>query len=143
MTPQKALMAAIRTLLVTDPDVAALIDERVYDEIPEDDRGEELAGVAYPYLYAGPVAWTDVDMGAGRSLEIRARLFAVSADFDRDTVWAVADAVTRALHRAEPEISAPYALASHIRAVAGGDVLNPPSPKAAFVDVTATITLIA
>lgn len=139
--PQSAVEALVQALvarLKDDGRVKALVGARVFDEVPGDDNPRT------PYIYVGPATGRRIEMGScGRSRETRVRIFAVSTKFGRADVWAVIDAIFRALDNADDLVlAAPYSTSGDsLRFIQDGDVFEPPTPKSAFIDFTTTLTI--
>lgn len=135
---QRAVIAALRG----DAGLVALVSDRVYDDIPRD------APPASPYCYLGPLGDQRVEVGAAieepaslvDAFTVRCRLYAVSTAFGRVQAWAVAHAMRKALRWQALPLDAPYEMVEQIRVTAAGDVLDPLSPKAVFIDLATTIT---
>ncbi|HVL73321.1 MAG TPA: DUF3168 domain-containing protein [Beijerinckiaceae bacterium] len=136
MTHVTALQAALVALLKADAAVAAIVGAKVFDEIPEDQRGPT---VKPPYLYVGPVNKTRIEMGAFPPFRVRLRLYAVSTEFGRREAWLLADAVESALEDARPALAAPYEVTEPVAVLQAGDVIEPLNPKSVFVDVQTTV----
>lgn len=138
MTPEIALQIAVVDRLKADSAVAALVTDRVWDEVPTPRQGEE---VPVPYVYIGPIQRTRVE--TDYSLDpigaLRMRLYAVSTNFGRVEAWEVANAVAGALEGFTPSLSSPYAAQDMIRAGPLGDVVEPLNPKSVFVDITVPV----
>lgn len=138
MSPEIALQEAVVALLKADTDVAALVADRVFDEVPAD----RLPGTP-PYIEIGPINRTRIE-GCGKSWLIRMRLFATSTEFGRVEAWALADAMILALdddpERGVPDLPAPFAIADSLRVIQAGDVVDPLQIKSVFVDVQAIVS---
>jgi hypothetical protein len=113
-------------------EVVSLVENRSYDQPP--DRTEP------PYIYLGPINRQRLEIGCGSAATLRMRIYAVSIEFGREGAWKVADAIWDALDGAEPapDQNNPFRLQGAFEVLQAGDVLEPLSPKSAFVDLTAT-----
>ena len=134
MTPENALLDAVLAALAADPAVSAIVGDKVMDEVPAD-----RSPVKPPYVYAGPINRQRVPDTCARAWAMRMRVYAVSTGFGRREAWTLADAVVKALHRAELNLSEPLEAVDPVTVAQAGDVINPPAPKTAFVDITVTI----
>lgn len=134
MTPETALLDAVLAALTAAPAVAAIVDDKVLDEVPND-----RSPVKPPYVYAGPINRQRVPDTCARAWTMRMRLYAVSTGFGRREAWTLADAVVAALSRAELALPDPLEAVDPVTVTQAGDVINPPAPKTAFVDITVTI----
>lgn len=141
MAPEIALQKAIVERLLADAAVAAIVQDRIFDEVPAD----RLPGKP-PYIEIGPINRTRFE-GCGRAWQIRIRLFATSVEFGRVEAWALADAMADALDdRGDgetpvdpPELAAPWRITDSLRVTQGGDVIDPLQIKSVFVDVQAVV----
>jgi hypothetical protein len=138
MNSKQALQAAIVALLAADERLTALIGpDKVFDEIPEDDRGNATAEP--PYVYFGPIGSGRVETGGFPASAVTARLYGVSTAFGRVEAWDIVEAMHLALEGQEPELAAPFEIAAPLRFARDGDVIDPANPKAAFIDFTSTV----
>jgi hypothetical protein len=133
-----ALQAAVIEKLKKDAGVKALVNARIYDEVPSDkDRPTT------PYLYLGPVALRrPAETGpCSKVREAKFRMFAVSTEFGRLEAWAVIDAASDALDNSELQLTAPYStLGDDVKLINAGDVVAPVTPKSTFADFTVDLT---
>ena len=134
MTPENALLDAVLAALAADPAVSAIVGDKVVDEVPAD-----RSPVKPPYVYAGPINRQRVPDTCARAWAMRMRVYAVSTGFGRRQAWDLADAVVRALHHVELTLPTPLEAVDRITVTQAGDVITPPAPKTAFVDITVTI----
>lgn len=138
MTPEMALWSAIQTRLKTDGTVAGYVGAKVVDEVASD-----RTPVQPPYIYLGPVnrQWFEAvaDVSCGRIWTIRMRLFAESTKFNRQQAWDIASAVADSLDGFTPSLTSPYVSVGYLRGVQLGDVIDPPTPKSVFIDVSAVV----
>jgi hypothetical protein len=139
VTPETAFLKALIAVLKADAGVEAVVADRIFDEVPEDERGLSLAQP--PYLYVGPVNTTRVELGAwpASAWRVRARLYAVSTAFGRLEAWSAAHAARKALEGVELTLDDPFAAQEPVTATQAGDVTEPLNPKAVFVDLSTTI----
>ncbi|MCJ2132452.1 DUF3168 domain-containing protein [Methylobacterium sp. E-045] len=136
MTPELAFQKAIADLLIADPDVNALVNGQVFDEVPND--GEATP----PYIYLGPMNRRRVQMDCGQVWTITARLYAISVEFGRGQAWETIEAIVQALDMKEaPDVTltAPFSIQQPIQITQGGDVVDPLAPKSVFVDLSTII----
>lgn len=132
----EALQQAVVARLKADPAVKALVQARVYDEIPSDqDRPKP------PYVYIGPIARRRVEGGTCMRISLATvRLYAVSTDFGRLEAWSVIEACTAALDNKELPVADGYStLGEAVRVIQDGDVIAPVSPKSTFADFSVTL----
>jgi hypothetical protein len=138
MSPEIALQTMVVELLKADAAVAAIVGEKVVDEVPAD-RAPDYP----PLVEMGPINRTRVE-GCGRSWLVRMRLFCTSTEFGRVEAWDLADAVVLALdddpeRGPPPALPAPFHIADALRVVQAGDVIDPLQIKSVFVDVQAIV----
>lgn len=138
MSPEIALQSAVIELLKADAAVAALVGDKVLDEVPADQ-----APSLPPLVEIGPINRGRVE-GCGRAVEIRMRLFCTSTAFGRIEAWEIADAVWTALdddpeRGPPPTLPAPFYIADSLRCIQSGDVIDPLQIKSVFVDVRAIV----
>lgn len=132
MTPEIALINAVRTLLKADAGVTALVQQKTFDQIPE--------GTKAPYIYVGPAGRQRVVIDCYQAWTIRLRIYAISSNFNRAEDWDIAEAIVQALDHKEPTLPDPFALQDWLSVTQAGDVIDPNAPKSVFVDLTTTIT---
>lgn len=137
VSSQEALVAALLAALREDARLSAIVGGRIYDAVPRDARGEPSDAVA-PYVYLGPVAWSRIEAGCGPLLQFGVRFYSVSTRFARAEVWAAHDAMRAALDWRELALADGHVLVA-LRAMAGGDVTNPLSPRECFLDLSAQV----
>lgn len=134
MTPEIAFLDAVRAALLADPAVAAIVGDKVLDEVPAD-----RASVEPPYVYVGPMARARVSDTCGTAWTMRMRLYSVSTGFGRRQAWEASDAVARALNGVELALPSPFEAVDPILVTQAADVIQSPAPKTTFVDITVTI----
>jgi hypothetical protein len=132
VTPEIALINAVRTLLKADAGVTELVSQKVFDQIPP--------GTKAPYVYVGPASRTRLELDCGRAWSIRLRVYAISTGFNRSDDWDIAEAIEEAVNERLLTLPAPFEMQERIRVTQGGDVIDPNAPKSVFVDVTTTIS---
>ncbi|SEE59695.1 Protein of unknown function [Rhizobiales bacterium GAS188] len=141
LAPEIAFQMAVVAALNADAGVQALVAGRVFDEVPRE------APQASPYCYFGPVGTQRVEIGEAREEQssqsdawtARCRLYAVSTAFGRVEAWTVAHAMRKALRWQVLPIASPWEMVEEIRITASGDVLDPLTPKAVFIDLATTL----
>lgn len=141
MAPEIALQSAIVDLLKADAAVAAIVGEKIFDQVPADRVPGEP-----PYIEIGPINRTRFE-GCAKAWMIRLRLYATSTDFGRVQAWCLADAMAdllddrdaEGLPKTAPTLPAPYRILDALRVVQAGDVVDPLQIKAVFVDVQAVV----
>ncbi|GEP12256.1 DUF3168 domain-containing protein [Methylobacterium gnaphalii] len=135
LTPETALLDAVKTLLQADAGFSALAGKKIYDEIP----AAKSAGDNPPYAYFGPMRRSRVESGCGEFWTVQARIYAVSTSFGRRQGWALIDAIATALNLQEVVLAAPFVQQQPFIVTQGGDVVDPLAARQVFVDVTTTI----
>ncbi len=91
MSPSNEFQALIHARLIADPAVAALVGERIYDNVP--------AGAAHPYISFGPSDFGPVDMDGIQARDETLQIDIWSRQHGRRSeAAAINDAVYRALH---------------------------------------------
>lgn len=138
MTPLKALKIATVEALKADAAVAAIVGAKIYDEVPRDNRGDPSDASA-PFIYLGPLGWRRLELGCNPGYEVALRLYAVSTHFGREQVWALHEAMRAALDLKALTLAGGH-LMTPFRAMAGGDVISPLSPKECFLDLRAELS---
>jgi hypothetical protein len=131
VSPEIALINAIRTALKADASVAALIGANVFDQVS--------AQSTPPYIYVGPAGRTRVWNDCFQVWTQRIRLYVIYTTWNRTEVWTAAEALIQALDLKRFDLAAPYEQQEEIRITQAGDVIDPNAPKSVFVDLTATI----
>jgi hypothetical protein len=131
MTPEIALINAVRTLLKTDTAVTALITG-VFDQIPSQQQP--------PYIYIGPAGRTRLQIDCAQVWTVRVRLYAISTGYGRSEDWEIAEALVQALDLRDLRLEEPYAQQEPLRINQAGDVIDPTAPKSVFVDISTTIS---
>lgn len=129
MIPEIALRDAIMELLRAAPEVAALVQDKVFDGVPSDDDAAEL-----PWIAMGPIRTLPVDTGCGYAWQVTAKVFAESADFDRTPAWTIARAAIGAL--AKVQLPAEDGFLDELKMNGAGDVIDPGAIKTVWFDVT-------
>lgn len=90
---QQAVVAALKD----DDDLAALVDERVFDSVP--------ARAAYPYLTYGPVLLRDWSTGSNAGQEHAVSLTLYSRQPGFRECYAMTDAITACLDQASLDLT--------------------------------------
>lgn len=136
MTPETAFMAAVQAVLLANEDVAALVGEQVFDEVPADKSPGKP-----PYIFVGPINRQRVEpIGMNRIWTMRMRLYAESVGFGRKEAWAIGDAAAAALDGVELVLPDPFVASDIVRVSQAGDVLDDANRfKTVFVDLVTTI----
>lgn len=133
-----ALQAGVIAKLKAAPGVKAMVEARIYDEVPSDrDRPRT------PYLYLGPVNLRrPAEIGpCGKVRAATFRLFGVSTEFGRLEAWSVIDASIEALDNSELQLTTPYStIGDVVKLITAGDVVAPTSPKSTFADFSVVLT---
>ncbi len=132
------LVFALRAALKADAGVTAIVGAKVYDVVPGDKRGMPDDALC-PWIYIGPISAPRNEDFCFRAWSPRVRIYCATTDFDRQSVWALADAVDAALDQRELTLANGFAMASALRAVESGDVIDPMSPRIVFCDFTCVI----
>ena len=134
-----ALQAALVAWLRADSVVAALVGERVFDEVPADGRLPQDAA----YLRVESIESRRDPSGDGRCRPllhaITLRLVAATPDFGAKRCWTLAAAARAALDFAEPPLPAPYALQTPLEVVRLADVRSPIAPKIVLLTVQTAV----
>lgn len=128
MIPELALRDAIMELLRASPEVAALVQDKVFDSVPSDDVAAKL-----PWIAMGPIRTVPVDTGCGYSWQVTAKVFAESADFDRTPAWTIARAAIAALSKVQ--LPADDGFLDELKINGAGDVIDPGAIKTVWFDV--------
>lgn len=131
MTPEIALINAIRTLLKADSATVALVGQSVFDQIPSQQQP--------PYIYIGPAGRTRIAMDCYQVWTVRVRLYAISTGYGRSEDWEIAEAVIQALDLQDLTLADPYLQQEPLKINQAGDVIDPTAPKSVFVDISTTI----
>lgn len=135
----EALQRAVIVALRADSTVAAIVQDRIFDEVPSDqDRPRP------PYAYLGPVSGRRIEGGACVAAKaVTFRIFVVSTEFGRPEAWALIDAIEHALDGKPLPIAAPWStLGDVVRSIQDGDVIQPLDPKSAFADFATSLARI-
>jgi hypothetical protein len=131
MTPEIALINAIRTLLKADVSVGALVGQNIFDQIPSQQQP--------PYVYIGPAGRARIVMDCYQVWMVRVRLYAISTGYGRSEDWEIAEAMVQALDLQELSLADPYFQQEPLKITQAGDVIDPTAPKSVFVDISTTI----
>ena len=136
------LVDAIKAALKEDPNVAALVAAKVFDEVPGDQRSGGN-NASPPWIYVGPIQATRLDNDCDRMWSVTVRLFCASTGFGRREAWSIADAVDQVLDGLGGDVplalAAGFGLSSPFRASNSGDVIGPLFAKTVFCDFTCTV----
>lgn len=132
------LVIALREALKANAGVSAIVGAKVFDIVPGDKRGMPDDAIC-PWVYIGPISAKRWEDECYRAFDTRMRIYCASTDFDRTPVWALADAVDAALDQKVLSLDANFVMASALRAVECGDVIDPLAPRLVFCDFTCTI----
>jgi hypothetical protein len=124
--------------LKADAGVAAFVGAKVYDVVPGDKRGLPDDALA-PWVYIGPISAPRFEDECFRAWAPRVRLYCASLAFDRGEAWAIAEAVDAALDQQVLTLAGGFTMASPLRAVESGDVIDPLSPRLVYCDFTCVI----
>ncbi len=128
-SPEEALWSGICATLLGNEKVKAIVADRVFDEIPADDKRP-----APPWLYLGVINAQHVETGDGVALRVSYRIYAASTNFGRWQCWNAINAAREALHLAEPPVDG-YERIGPLIVVQSGDIVDPLTAKEAFLDV--------
>jgi hypothetical protein len=131
MTPEIALINAVRTKLKGDASVTALATKGIFDQVP--------SGTTAPYVYIGPVSRTRLQIDCYQVWSIRIRIYCISTGFNRSQDWEIAEAIIQSLDLQEFALDEPFVQSEPIKITQAGDVVDPNAPKSVFVDITSTI----
>lgn len=135
-SPETALQSAVVAAWRGDATLLGLLGgAKVYDEIPAD-----AGRPAPPWIYAGPIGTTLVDLAQGTVWRVRSRFYCASVDFGRLGCWAIARAARRAVHAKDLPIEGGFTRLGPLLVVALGDVVEAGKPKEVFLDVQADLT---
>ncbi|UHC14426.1 DUF3168 domain-containing protein [Methylobacterium currus] len=126
MTPELRLRDAVLDRLRATPAVSDVVGEKVYDDVPADGEPD------LPWIFAGPLNATRLEVGGLPAWDLRLRIFIESAAFDRDQAWSLARAAMRAVEGFEP---AEVGFCDRLSVRQAGDVISPLTIKAVFFDV--------
>ena len=129
-SPEMVLWDAVQAHLRAAPALRAVVGDKVLDEVPSD-----LKAVVPPYAYAGPFNRSRLPDSDATAWTIKMRLYVASTGFGRRQAWGLAELLSAALDRTELTLAAPYVAVGEILVIQAGDVIAPPSPKTAFVDI--------
>jgi hypothetical protein len=136
MSLVKAALEAVLSAIKTDADCAAILRQHVYDVPPPDNA----RGKADCWLWTGPIGLAPArDIGCGRPMRLRMRLYIGSTDFGRGEAWAAAEAVMAALDGASPLMAAPARWVLPLEILPAGDIVDVLQIRETFVDLAAVI----
>ena len=137
MSALSDLKDAIVGGLRADPTIAGIVGQKVYDEVPRDQRGEPSDAEA-PFIYIGPIGRRRLEYGDRPAWTVSARLYCVSSAVGRADCWDMADAVHAALDLQNFEMPNGN---SHdrLKVIGDGDVIAPGAPKQVFLDLTTNL----
>lgn len=96
-SPAHELQVAIVSRLKASAPVAALVNQRVYDDVPAEQDREARTGAAWPYISMGPGDEVSDDADCIDGFEITFQIDVWSQDVGYPEVRKIADAVRRAL----------------------------------------------
>lgn len=137
MTPEIALQKAVVDILLAAPAVAAIVGDKVLDEVPHD-----RVPAKPPYVEIGAINRTRFE-GCAKAWTIRMRLYAASTEFGRAEAWDLADAMATALDddgaSPPPALPEPFYIMDSLRVIQAGDVVDPLQIKTVFVDLQAVV----
>lgn len=131
MTPELTLRDTVLERLRATPAVSAVVGEKISDDVPADGEPD------LPWIFAGPLNATRLEVGGLPAWDLRLRIFIESAAFDRDQAWSLARAAMRAVEDFEPPPEAGFCDRLSVRQA--GDVISPLTVKAVFFDISATM----
>lgn len=102
------LIKAIFTRLKADAAVTALVDQKVYDQVPQ--RTEKADSLSFPYVSLGPTSMVpdDFDCLDGEEITIQLDVWSLGSGEAHSTVECrkICDAIKRSLHEAEFDLEA-------------------------------------
>lgn len=130
MTPELTLRDTVLERLRATSAVSAVVGEKIYDDVPADGEPD------LPWIFAGPLNATRLEVGGLPAWDLRLRIFIESAAFDRDQAWSLARAGMRAVEGFEP---AEGGFCDRLSVRQAGDVISPLTVKAVFFDVAAVM----
>ena len=129
-----ALADALVAALLANGPVAALVGVQVFDETPSDGT------IQPPFIFIGPIGSQRQPDVAFHVWSARVRIYCVSAEFGRDQVWSMADAVSLALDEQKLTLASGFVMNWNLQEDASGDVVEPQKPKMTFVDFTCGVS---
>lgn len=132
--PTLALRDAIRGVLLANPDVAALVGDRIHDWVPS-----QRDGLVLPFLAFGPMRRERMETGDDPASPVKIRLYTASDAYERDQAWEVAEAVADAIEGEVLEIDGPFACAMELRVTMIGDAIETGLPRDVFLDVATVV----
>jgi hypothetical protein len=113
-SPALELQGAIVARLKTDPSVIALLNGRVYDDVPSDETRKEKTGASFPYVSMGPRDELSDDADCVTGFEIALQIDVWSRAVGFPEAQSIADAVRKSLVEYEfPEMENPIVLFRH------------------------------
>ncbi|KQQ31502.1 hypothetical protein ASF53_02040 [Methylobacterium sp. Leaf123] len=128
MIPELALRDGVMELLRASPEVAALVQDKVFDGVPSDNDAAEL-----PWIAMGPISSRPVDAGEAYGWIVTLKVFAESADFDRTPAWTIARAAIAAV--AKVQLPDGDVFLDELKINGAGDVIDPGAIKTVWFDV--------
>lgn len=131
MTPEIALIDAIRTLLKATGTQISGIGQNVFDQIPTDTKP--------PYVYIGPAGRTRLVDDCYQVWTMRLRIYVIYTAWNRTQVWEAAEAMIQLLDLHQFALPDPYSQQEPLKITQAGDVIDPNAPKSVFVDLQTTI----
>ncbi len=96
--PENELIIALRNALLADAAVTALVDDRIYDEIPSE-NGKKIA--RFPYISFGSVEALRADVECYVANDYTVQIDVWSREYGRTEASAIRNACKRALHGAD------------------------------------------
>ena len=131
MTPEIALINAVRARLKADSAVTALVGSSTFDQVPDQ--------TAPPYIYIGPAGRVRIPIDCGQVWTVNLRIYAISSGYGRDEDWEIVEAIVQSLDLQDLDLAAPFTMQQAIQINRAGDVIDPSAPKSVFVDIQTTI----
>jgi hypothetical protein len=132
-TPETAILEAVIRLLLADPGIQSLVEDRVFDEPPESS--------AFPYIHLEAMNSRRMEAGCGSVMTVTMRFFAVSGnEFGRQRAWLVANAMFNVLEDAEPKLVEGFRRQGPIMHQMSANVLDPEVVKAVAVDIVCGVS---
>jgi len=131
LTPEIALINAVRARLKADSSVTALVGTSTFDQVPDQ--------TVPPYVYIGPAARARIPIDCGQVWTVNLRIYAISSGYGRDEDWEIAEAIVQSLDLKDLPLAAPFEMQQAIQINRAGDVIDPAAPKSVFVDIQTTI----
>lgn len=131
--PTIIIRDAIKAVLAADPDITALVANRIHDRVPSPVK-------AWPFIAFGPMRFTRTEAGSdGPVLMTVHRIYTASTEYERDQAWALADFIERALDGINPALEGDFASCMEWRATLAGDIIEANQPKQVFVDISGAV----